>query len=202
MSRTTKTYLALGDSYTIGTSVAYSENYPNQIADSILAKTGDSLAVKIIAQNGWRTDDLQRGVKRTDLEEKYDLVSLLIGVNNQYQGLSISDFEKYFRSLLDSAVKYSGGDKSHVFVVSIPNYGYTPFGAEKKEETTKELALFNSKSKTICGEYGIDFYNITDISLEAETNTEFRAKDDLHPSGTQYAAWVSSFLDEVVEKLE
>ena len=202
MSRTTKTYLALGDSYTIGTSVAYSENYPNQIADSILAKTGDSLAVKIIAQNGWRTDDLQRGVKRTDLEEKYDLVSLLIGVNNQYQGLSISDFEKDFRSLLDSAVKYSGGDKSNIFIVSIPNYGYTPFGAEKKEETTKELALFNSKSKTICGEYGIDFYNITDISLEAETNTEFRAKDDLHPSGTQYAAWVSSFLDEVVEKLE
>ncbi|MGY8846939.1 MAG: GDSL-type esterase/lipase family protein, partial [Bacteroidia bacterium] len=158
MSRTAKTYLALGDSYTIGTSVAYSENYPNQIADSILAKTGDSLAVKIIAQNGWRTDDLQRGIERSDLDEKYDLVSLLIGVNNQYQSLPLVDFEKDFRSLLDSAVKYSGGDKSNIFIVSIPNYGYTPFGAEKKEETTKDLTLFNSKSKTICEEYGIDFY--------------------------------------------
>ena len=190
MSRTAKTYLALGDSYTIGTSVAYSENYPNQIADSILA------------QNGWRTDDLQRGIERSDLDEKYDLVSLLIGVNNQYQSLPLVDFEKDFRSLLDSAVKYSGGDKSHIFVVSIPNYGYTPFGAEKKEETTKDLTLFNSKSKTICEEYGIDFYNITEISLEAETNAGFRAKDDLHPSGTQYAAWVSSFIEEVIEKLE
>ena len=202
MSRTAKTYLALGDSYTIGTSVAYSENYPNQIADSILAKTGDSLAVKIIAQNGWRTDDLQRGIERSDLDEKYDLVSLLIGVNNQYQSLPLVDFEKDFRSLLDSAVKYSGGDKSNIFIVSIPNYGYTPFGAEKKEETTKDLTLFNSKSKTICEEYGIDFYNITEISLEAETNAGFRAKDDLHPSGTQYAAWVSSFIEEVIEKLE
>ena len=202
MSRTAKTYLALGDSYTIGTSVAFSENYPNQLADSILAKTGVSLAVKIIAQNGWRTDDLQRGIKCTDLDEKYDLVSLLIGVNNQYQGLSIADFERDFRSLLDSAIQYSGGEKDHIFVLSIPNYGYTPFGADKKEETTKELAFFNSRSKTICEEYEIDFYTITEISLEAETNAEFRAKDDLHPSGTQYAAWVSSFLDEVIEKLE
>jgi lysophospholipase L1-like esterase len=202
MSRTAKTYLALGDSYTIGTSIAFPENYPNQLADSILAKTGDSLTVKIIAQNGWRTDDLQRGIKRTDLDEKYDLVSLLIGVNNQYQGLSIADFERDFRSLLDSAIKYSGNELDHIFVVSIPNYGYTPFGVVKKEETTKDLALFNSRSKTICEEYGIDFYNITEISLEAETNAAFRAKDDLHPSGIQYAAWVSSFLEEVIEKLK
>jgi len=194
VSATSKTYLSLGDSYTIGTSVVFSENFPNQLADSILAKTGDSLLVKIIAQNGWRTDDLQ--------DEKYDVVSLLIGVNNQYQRKPIADFERDFRSLLDSAIKYSGGENDHVFVVSIPNYGYTPFGASKKEEITKELAEFNLRSKTICKEYGIDFYNITDISLEAETNAEFRAKDDLHPSGTQYAAWVSSFLDEVMRKLE
>jgi acyl-CoA thioesterase-1 len=199
---TARSYLALGDSYTIGTSVSFSENFPNQLADSILMKTGDSLLVKIVAQNGWRTDDLQRGIKRTDLDEKYDLVSLLIGVNNQYQGLSIADFERDFRSLLDSAIKYSGNELEHIFVVSIPNYGYTPFGVDKKEETTKDLALFNSRSKTICEEYGIDFYNITEISLEAETNAAFRAKDDLHPSGIQYAAWVSSFLDEVMKKLK
>jgi lysophospholipase L1-like esterase len=202
MSTSTKTYLALGDSYTIGTSVAFPDNYPNQLADSILDNTGDSLIVKLVAQNGWRTDDLQRGIKRTDLEERYDLVSLLIGVNNQYQGLPIADFEKDFKSLLDSAIKYSGDEKDHIFVVSIPNYGYTPFGAPKKEEITADLTLFNGRSKAICEEYGIDYYTITDISLEAETNAEFRAKDDLHPSGTQYAAWVSSFLDEVIKKLK
>jgi lysophospholipase L1-like esterase len=202
MSTTTKSYLALGDSYTIGTSIASQDNFPNQLVDSLLANTGDTVSVKIIAQNGWRTDDLQRGIKRTDLEDRYDLVSLLIGVNNQYQGLPIADFEKDFRSLLDSSVKYSGGIKTHIFVVSIPNYGYTPFGAPKKEEITTDLTLFNTRSKSICEEYGIDFYNITDISLEAETNADFRAKDDLHPSGTQYAAWVSSFLDEVIKKLE
>jgi lysophospholipase L1-like esterase len=202
MSNTKKTYLALGDSYTIGTSIAYPDNFPSQLADSILSKTQDSLEVKIVAQNGWRTDDLQRGIKRTDLDDKYDLVSLLIGVNNQYQGLPLADFEKDFRSLLDTSMKYSGEQKEHVFVVSIPNYGYTPFGAEKKDEITTDLEKFNASSKAICEEYGIDFYNVTDISLEAETNAEYRAKDNLHPSGTQYAAWVTSFLNEVVKKLE
>jgi acyl-CoA thioesterase-1 len=198
---TAKSYLALGDSYTIGTSVSFSENFPNQLSDSILTKTGDSLLVKIIAQNGWRTDDLQEGIERADLEEKYDLISLLIGVNNQYQRMPIADFERDFRSLLDSAIMYSGGEKDHIFVVSIPNYGYTPFGASKKEEITAELTLFNVWSKAICEEYGIDYYTITDISLEAETNAAFRAKDDLHPSRAQYAAWVSSFLDKVMKKL-
>jgi len=202
MSKQRKTYLALGDSYTIGTAIAFPDNFPSQLADSIKATTDIELDVKVVAQNGWRTDDLQRGIKRADLEEKYDLVSLLIGVNNQYQGLPIEDFEKDFRSLLDTAVKYSGEVKEHIFVVSIPNYGYTPFGAEKKEEITRDLTEFNARSKSICEEYGIDYYNVTDISLEAETNAAFRAKDDLHPSEAQYAVWVSSFLDKVIEKLK
>lgn len=202
MTKQTKKYLALGDSYTIGTSIAFPNNFPNQLADSVLANTDDSVEVKIVAQNGWRTDDLQRGVNRTELDSVYDLVSLLIGVNNQYQGLPIEDFENDFRSLLDTTVKYAGGQKSHIFVVSIPNYGYTPFGAAKKDQITSDLKKFNALSKSICEEYEIDYFNITDISLEAETNADFRAKDDLHPSGAQYAAWVSSFLDRVIKKLE
>lgn len=202
MSKRSKTYLALGDSYTIGTAIAFPDNFPNQLADSVFSVDATEVSVKIVAQNGWRTDDLQRGIKRTDLDDKYDLVSLLIGVNNQYQGLPLTDFEIDFRSLLDTAIRYSGNDKNHIFVVSIPNYGYTPFGADKKEETTADLEKFNGLSNSICDEYGIDFYNITDISLEAETNAEFRAKDDLHPSKEQYAAWVNSFLDKVMEKLE
>ena len=198
----TKTYLALGDSYTIGTAIAFPDNFPNLLADSVRAQTGDTLVVKIVAQNGWRTDDLQRGIKRTDLEDKYDLVSLLIGVNNQYQGLPLADFEKDYRSLLDTAIKYSDNEKDRIFVVSIPNYGYTPFGAEKKEKITEDIEKFNALSKVICEEDGIGFYDVTQISLAAETREEYRAKDNLHPSKEQYAAWVSSFLEKVVRKLE
>ena len=202
MTNRIQTYLALGDSYTIGTAIAAQDNFPNQLSDSILSNTGTEVDVKIVAQNGWRTDDLQRGIKRTDLDSAYDLVSLLIGVNNQYQGLPIEDFERDFRSLLDSAIHYSGNELDHIFVVSIPNYGYMPFGAAKKEDITSDLEKFNTLSKEICADMGIDYYNITDISLEAETNADYRAKDNLHPSGTQYAAWVNSFLEDVIEKLE
>ncbi len=202
VSKRSKTYLALGDSYTIGTAVAFPDNFPNQLVDSIFSVDSTEVSVKIVAQNGWRTDDLQRGINSADLDSVYDLVSLLIGVNNQYQGLPLEDFEQDLRLLLDTAVKYAGYDKRHVFVISIPNYGFTPFGADKKEETTADLEKFNGLSRFMCEEYGINFYNITDISLEAETNASYRANDDLHPSATQYAAWVSSFLDRVVVKLE
>lgn len=201
MNDSHKKYLALGDSYTSGTAIAFPDNFPNQLAARVLIKTGTNLDVKIVAQNAWRTDDLQRGIKRSDLDQKYDLVSLLIGVNNQYQGLPLADFEKDFRRLLDTAISYAGNDKRLVFVLSIPNYGYTPYGAEKKEQITNELALFNALSKSICDEIGIDYYDVTHISLEAETNPEFRASDHLHPSALQYAAWVSSFEDKVIQKL-
>ncbi|PCJ66811.1 MAG: lysophospholipase [Bacteroidetes bacterium] len=202
MENKKKTYLALGDSYTIGTSIAFSDNFPNQLADGIRKKIDTDVEVRIIAQNAWRTDDLQRGIKRADLEERYDLVSLLIGVNNQYQGLPLEDFENDFRNLVETAIQYSGGEKNHIFVVSIPNYGYTPFGKDKKIQTTSELKIFNTSIQVICEEQKIDFYNVTDISLEAEIKEEYRAKDDLHPSGEQYAVWVSSFLENVIEKLQ
>ena len=112
MSDSTKTYLALGDSYTSGTSIAFPVNFPNQLADGIKAVTGKGITVKIVAQNAWRTDDLQRGIKRSDLDDTYDLISLLIGVNNQYQGLPLADFEKDFRRLLDTAITYSGKDQN------------------------------------------------------------------------------------------
>jgi lysophospholipase L1-like esterase len=135
------------------------------------------------------------------LAQKYDLVSLLIGVNNQYQALPLADFEKDFRNLLDSAVKYAGGQKNGVFVLSIPNYGFTPFGADKKEQITQELAVFNALSKSICIEKGIDYFDVTTISLQAENDASYRANDNLHPSAAQYTDWVLSFLDKVLGKV-
>ena len=197
-----KSYLALGDSYTIGTAIKSQDAFPYQLADSIRNKLGIELGVKIVAQNGWRTDDLQRGIKRGSLEEKYDLVSLLIGVNNQYQQLPIEDYTDDFNSLLDSAIIYAGGNQNQVFVVSIPNYGVTPFGADKKEQTTQDLRRFNQIADSICEQRAISYFNVTPISLEAENREDYRAKDNLHPSAIQYAAWVHSFLNEVAEKLD
>lgn len=194
-------YLALGDSYTSGTAIAYPENFPNQLSDRIREHKDIEVDVKIVAQNAWRTDDLLRGMKRADLADKYDLVSLLIGVNNQYQALPLADFEKDFRKLLDIALLKTEGDRSSVFVLSIPNYGYTPFGAEKKEQITIDLEKFNGRSKEICEEYSIDYFDVTNISLEAETNPSFRAKDDLHPSPKQYGIWLDSFLNKVMSKI-
>lgn len=201
MNKKTITYLALGDSYTIGTAVAFSQNFPSQLADRIESKTGDQMEVKIVAQNGWRTDDLQRGIKRADLDSQYDLVSLLIGVNNQYQNLPLEDFDKDFRSLIDTTLKYAAGQKERIFVVSIPNYGYTPFGSENKAQITKELAVFNARSKSICEELDIDYYDVTSLSLAAETNSEYTANDKLHPSALQYSDWVSSFWEDILKKL-
>lgn len=195
-------YLALGDSYTIGTAIAAKDAFPYQLTDSIEAHSSFTQSeVKLIARNAWRTDDLQRAIKRTDLEEKYDLVSLLIGVNNQYQGLPLSDFKNDFNALLDTCEKYSLS-KSRIFVLSIPNYGYTPFGAEKREIITQELAAFNTAIEEICSERDVSLYNVTDISLEAVKRPEFVAKDGLHPSKSQYGAWISSFFESVLMKLE
>ena len=194
-------YLALGDSYTIGTAIQSHEAFPFQLADSIEANRGFKVNVKIVAQNGWRTDDLIRGIKRTTLDEKYDLVSLLIGVNNQYQQLPLAVYKNEFIRLLDTAVTLAQ-TKEKVFVLSIPNYGVTPFGEEKKEETTAQLKMFNQIADSVCEARGISYFDVTTISLEAETRQDFRAKDNLHPSAVQYAAWVGSFLNKVLEKLQ
>lgn len=195
-------YLALGDSYTIGTAIKSDDAFPYQLQDSLVTSIADvgSIEVKIIARNAWRTDDLQRAIKRDSLTEGYDLVSLLIGVNNQYQGLPIVDFERDFNSLLDTCEKYAAS-KSQIFVLSIPNYGFTPFGNSNKEQITIDLELFNGRIKDICQLRGITWYNITDISLEAEKRPDYVAKDELHPSAIQYAAWVKRILPGVSRQL-
>src|SRR5687768_13114080 len=131
-------FLALGDSYTIGESVPEKERWPMQLADSLLARGIECVPpLRIIATTGWRTDQLKAAIKEAGLAKDYDLVSLLIGVNNQYQGKTPESYKPEFEELLKTAVELAGGDKMRVFVVSIPDYGFTPFGKEKKESITK-----------------------------------------------------------------
>ncbi|TCL14299.1 lysophospholipase L1-like esterase [Roseivirga ehrenbergii] len=196
-----KTYLALGDSYTIGESVAESERWPMQLAARLVHEGIPMKDPKIIAKTGWRTDDLKAAIEAdNELLESYDLVSLLIGVNNQYQGRSVESFAPEFEELLQIAIKYAGGKKENVFVVSIPDYGKTPFGAAKEDQIKKELDAYNKVSKNIAKKYGVAYYNITPISRMAKSYPELIANDDLHPSGKMYTKWVELF-EKKVEKM-
>ncbi|MGE0590892.1 MAG: SGNH/GDSL hydrolase family protein [Cyclobacteriaceae bacterium] len=191
-------YLALGDSYTIGESVAENERWPVQLAEQLRAKGFEIDKPRIIATTGWRTDNLKNGINIAQIKETYDLVSLLIGVNNQYQGKPVDQYAIEYEDLLKTAVGLAGGDKEKVFVVSIPDYGFTPFGKPKQEKISKELDEFNEVNKRITESYGIQYFNITDISRHGFDDPELVASDGLHPSGRQYKLWV----DRIVESLK
>ena len=195
-------YLALGDSYTIGTSVDVADRWPVQLARAL---ADDSITVteqRIIATNGWTTAELRAGIDNAgDLREDYDLVSLLIGVNNQFRGQSVANYRDEFTELLDTAIRLAGGDTSRVFVVSIPDYAYTPFGGGR-QDITDGVLQFNATANFIADDYGVPFLNITPISQEGLNDPELVAADNLHPSGRQYARWVDEvILAEVVDLL-
>ena len=187
-------FLALGDSYTIGESVQESARWPNQLGDSlqIRGKSVDTVAIR--ARTGWSTSALLASLTTDPIKRNYNLVSLLIGVNNFYQGRPESLYLKEFPQLLDSALKYCGQDTSGVFVVSIPDYGYTPFGQGNQAMVSALTDRYNFIADSICKEYGIPFYNITPISRRGINEPELVAPDNLHPSGKQYSEWVASFF--------
>lgn len=187
-------YLALGDSYTIGESVTEQERWPVQLA-ALLTEQGTPVSKpKIIAVTGWRTDNLKNGINIAQLKGHYDLVSLLIGVNNQYQGKPINEYEVEYEDLLKTAIDLAGGNKDKVFVVSIPDYGFTPFGQPRQMEITTALDEFNAVNKRITESYGISYFNITDISRLGLEDPELVASDGLHPSGKQYSLWVERIM--------
>lgn len=195
-------YLALGDSYTIGESVAERERYPNQLADS-LAPFGIELSpVDIVARTGWTTDELADGIAaRDDLQITYDLVTLLIGVNNQYRNRPIGPYEEEFRSLLEQAIEFAAGDLTRVFVISIPDYAFTPFG-NGNPTISEGIDAYNAANKAIAETYGVRYFDITPISREGLSMPSLVANDGLHPSGAQYARWVSLMLPTIKEELE
>jgi lysophospholipase L1-like esterase len=183
-------FLALGDSYTIGESVAEVQRWPVQLVD-VLSKAGyRAEPPEIVAVTGWRTDDLKKALNERKLPRNYDLVSLLIGVNNQYQGRSIAAYEIEFEDLLEIAIAYAGGVKSKVFVLSIPDYGFTPFGREKQTKISEQIDMFNNVNRSIARSKGITYIDITDISRLGLEDPDLLATDGLHPSVKMYALWV------------
>ena len=196
MQEQRKTYLALGDSYTIGESVSESERWPVQLAAKMTAKGISITNPKIIAKTGWRTDQLKAAIESDkELAQSYDMVSLLIGVNNQYQGKSAESFDPEFEELLQMAIRLAGDETRRVFVVSIPDYGKTPFGAAKEQQIEKELNAYNKVIKKNCRKYKVKYFDITASSRRAKTAPELIAGDGLHPSGKMYREWVAAVDD-------
>ncbi len=186
----TKNYLALGDSYTIGESVSEKERWPNQFASVLSKQSGKEILPTIIATTGWRTDNLINAINIAKLREEYDLVSLLIGVNNQYQGKPIDQYALEFEALLKTSIRLAKGKKENVFVVSIPDYGFTPYGQKNKEKISKAIDQFNEVNKKISDRYKVRYVSITAISRQGLDHAELVAVDGLHPSGKMYELWV------------
>ncbi len=191
-------YLALGDSYTIGEGVDEELRWPIQLSQG-LAEHGIGISkTDIIATSGWTTTDLLAAIAEKK-PGNYDLVSLSIGVNNQYQGIAFSAFTKELDELLQTALKLAG-EKKKVFVVSIPDYGVTPFGAANRTKIEAELNQYNDYTKQVCKSLGIPHIDITGISRDLEGVKGSLAPDNLHPSGLQYGKWADEILP-IVKKL-
>ena len=191
-------YLALGDSYTIGESVPEPERWPNQLVDSLRRHGKEFANPEIIATTGWRTDDLKKAVKAARLKNEYGLVSLLIGVNNQYQARPADQYAVEFEDLLKTAIQLAGGKKENVFVVSIPDYGFTTFGKPKQAAIGMAINEFNAINKKITDAHGINYINITDISRHGLEQPDLVAADGLHPSGKMYSLWVERIVKSLV----
>ena len=199
-------YLALGDSYTIGESVESSKRWPNQLASLMEASpefAGGRVEVSIIARTGWTTQELWDGIQSQTLEPPYDLVSLLIGVNNQYRGYDIHEYREQFVFLLNKAIEYAGGDPKHVIVLSIPDWGVTPFAQGRDtEQVAEEINAFNATNKQETEKAGAHYVDITPISRQAVNHASLVAPDELHPSGKMYAQWAHLVLPVVLKNLK
>lgn len=187
-------YLALGDSYTIGESVEEAERFPNQLA-ALLSNEGLIVDVTIIARTGWTTDELWQGIQAQIVTPPYDLVSLLIGVNNQYRGYNIDEYREGFAFLLSKAIEYAGGDVKRVVVFSIPDWGVTPFASGRDAaQIASEIDAFNQVNLEETQKAGAHYVDVTPVSRKAATDSTLIAGDGLHPSGKMYAEWAKSAL--------
>lgn len=203
-------YLALGDSYTIGESVSESERWPNQLvtklrADKLFAPRFKAItSPDIIARTGWTSGELTAGITQAKPKGPYNLVTLLIGVNNQYRGYSSDGFRRELKLLIKKAIAYAGKQPSHVIIVSIPDWGVTPFanGRNTGGKVSKEIDFFNKINKEEAALAGVGFVDITPISRKAPVDAALVAPDGLHPSGKMYGEWVDLILPLVRKNIQ
>ena len=187
--------LALGDSYTIGEGMAPSDRWPVYLADRLREKGLQVARPEIIARTGWTTGDLLTGIERAKPQGVYHIVTLQIGVNNQFRGYRQDEYRKQLVTLLELAISYAGGDASHVLVLSIPDWGVTPFAAGRdRAKIGREIDEFNKIKQQETERLGCHFIDVTPVSRKAESDLTLVAGDGLHPSSTMYAKWADLSL--------
>ena len=195
-------YLALGDSYTIGEGVPLYQSYPYQ-AVQLLRSWGQGFhAPEIVAKSGWTTSELSFRIDHTILNTVYDFVSLLIGVNNQYRGMSSNLYAIEFEQLLTKAIAFAGGKATAVFVLSIPDWSLTPFANGR--DTAKiagEIAVFNDINRLLSEKYGTHYIDITSGSPETSDDLSFITEDGLHPSSKAFERWAGMLADAIMKAL-
>lgn len=189
-------FLALGDSYTIGEGVAPGERWPVQLAARLRGEGVDVADPQIVATTGWTTDELAAAMEAADFTPPYALVTLLIGVNNQYRGRPLDEYRAQFRDLLQRAIALAGGNPAHVIVVSIPDWGVTSFAAREGRDlarVAREIDAFNAVASAATASVGAAWVDVTTISRQPGSRNEL-VGDGLHPSGAQYARWAEAML--------
>jgi lysophospholipase L1-like esterase len=197
------TYLALGDSYTIGESVHMHDNFPHQAAKLLQKQNFDVADPVIIATTGWTTDELAAAIREHNLNERFSFVSLLIGVNNQYRGRAIDNYREEYEQLLHHAIAYANGQPDKVFVLSIPDWGVTPFAEGRdRQKIAKEIDEYNAACREITEHHQCHYIEITGSTRRNGTNKEFLAADGLHPSAKEYSIWAERLADSVAKKLK
>ncbi len=195
------TYLALGDSYTIGELVPMEQNFPFQTTQLLRAKGIDIADPVIVATTGWTTDELAAAISERNIQENFSLVTLLIGVNNQYRGRSLENYEEEFTSLLNQAIAFADGNRHHVIVLSIPDWGVTPFAYDRdRQQIAQEIDTYNQAKERITLAHGCHYIEITESTRANGTNPEFLAEDGLHPSGKEYAIWAEKVVEKILSE--
>lgn len=197
-------YLALGDSYTIGEGVAPDERWPMQLARALRAHGVAIDPPLIIATTGWTTDELAAGLERAAPRGPFQLVTLLIGVNNQYRDRPLDEYRQQFAALLARAISHAGGHASRVLVLSIPDWGVTPYARQHGRDgaaTAQAIDAFNAAAAAICGAHGVVFIDITGYSREHGAQPSMLVADGLHPSAQMYAGWSALTLPEALHAL-
>ncbi len=196
------TYLALGDSYTIGQNVSVEDRFPHQTVARIKQLGIIVSTPEYIATTGWTTGNLLSAIASANKSKNYDLVSLLIGVNNQYQGRDTAEYRRQFTQCLEQAILHAANRKDRVFVLSIPDYGVTPFGSMfDRQKIAKEIDAFNNINVFVATQFGVSYINITPGSREAINDPTLVANDGLHPSGKEYRKWAELLANSMVSKL-
>jgi lysophospholipase L1-like esterase len=199
----TLSYLALGDSYTIGEAEPLAQSYPYQLTTALNTQSLKVGVPTIIAITGWTTDDLINAIAQSGItSKKFNFVTLLVGVNDQYQGLSQDNYKIKFAQVLNTAITFANGDTSKVFVLSIPDYGVTPFANGQDSVIGPQIDQFNAINKAESLAAGVNYLDITAISRMAATDPTLIAPDGLHPSVKMYRLWVQQLEPMVAAQLK